>query len=315
LLVGGQYVPQGNTFDEGYIDSTTDAEHLIHLNFPYNPGDVLLISSDGQGANKIIPTLTYETTTNPQRNDAQLNGIGITNIQLTTSNGYSPHMFPEYITNWEYYYGAAARPGFVSRFVVGETAIRGPYWSVSPNSFGGQINASSNGDMPGDIYRLIGGVVLRQAGAAPAYAGYIASGFLLPRGTNNNRVIAAGSEDLTASTGQKGRVFLVGPRPGMTYPVGTTFGAALQIDPIMPVNITFKLFYPDGRARPAAFRMHSVRSRARSSFRWTCRASTRTPSTPTGTATPRSCRGCRPPAASCTCWRPSLRPTPRGSKS
>jgi hypothetical protein len=247
LLVGSQYMAQGNTFDEGYIDTTTDAEHLIHLNFPYNPGDVLLISSDGQGADKIIPTLTYETVTNPQRNDAQLNGIGITNIQLKTSNGYSPHMFPEYITDWEYYYGAAARPGFVSRFVVGETAIRAPYWSLSPNAFGGQINASSNGDMPGDIYRLIGGVVLRQAGAAPAYAGYIASGFLLPRGTNDNRVIAAGSEDLTASTGQKGRVFLVGPRPGMTYPVGTTFGAALQIDPIVPVNITFKLFYPDGR--------------------------------------------------------------------
>ena len=247
LLIGGQYVAQGDTYDEGYIDPTTDAEHLIHLNFPYNPGDVLLISSDGQGADKIIPTMTYETATNPQRNDAQLNGIGVTNVQLKTSNGYSPHMFPEYITDWEYYYGSAARPGFVSRFVVGETNIRAPYWPISPNSFGGQINASPNGDMPGDIYRLLGGVVLRQSGAAPAYAGYIASGFLLPRGTNNNRVIAAGSEDLTSSTGQPGRVFLVGPRPGMTYPVGTNFGVALQIDPIVPVNIDFKLFYPDGR--------------------------------------------------------------------
>jgi hypothetical protein len=134
----------------------------------------------------------------------------------------------------------------VGRFVVGETLVRGPYWSVSPNSFGGQINASSNGDVPGDIYRLIGGVVLRRKDFPPAYAGYIASAFLLPRGTNNNRVIAPGSEDLTASTGQRGRVFLVGPRPGMTYPVGTTFGAAFQIDPIVPVNVTFTLQYPDG---------------------------------------------------------------------
>jgi hypothetical protein len=156
---------QGNTFDEGYIDTVDRRRAPDAHQFPYNPGDVLLISSDGQGANKIIPTLTYETkVTNPQRNDAQLNGIGATNLQLKTSNGYSPHMFPEYITDWEYYYGAAARPGFVSRFVVGETAIRAPYWSVSPNAFGGQINASSNGDMPGDIYRLIGGVVCgRQA--------------------------------------------------------------------------------------------------------------------------------------------------------
>jgi len=247
LNVGGQYLVQGNTMDEGWIDPATDTEHLMHINFPYNPGDVLMIASDGQGADKIIPTMTYEVTANPQRNDSQLNGIGISNILLKTSNGYSPHMYPEYITDWEYYYGSAARPGFMGRFLVGETSIRAPYWPVSPNAFGGQINASPNGDSPGDIYRLMGGVVLRQAGAAPTYAGYIASSFLLPKGTNNNRVIAAGSEELTSSTGQIGRVFLVGPRPGMTYPVGTTFGASLQIDPILPVNITFNITYPDGR--------------------------------------------------------------------
>ena len=70
---------------------------------------------------------------------------------------------------------------------------------------------------------------------------------MLPRGTDNNRVIAPGSEELTSSTGQVGRVFLVGPRPGMTYPVGTTFSVAMQIDPIVPVNIAFKMTYPDGR--------------------------------------------------------------------
>jgi hypothetical protein len=247
LNVNGQYLIQGNTHDEGYIDPVTDAEHLMHINFPYNPGDVLMIAADGQGADKIIPTMTYEFTANPQRNDAQLNGIGISNVQIQTSNGYSPHMFPEYITDLAYYYGSAARPGFMGRFLVGETSVRGPYWPVSPNAFGSQINASPNGDSPGDIYRLLGGVVLRQKGAQPAYAGYIASAFLLPQGTNNNRVIAAGSEDLTASTGQVGRVFLVGPRPGMTYPVGTTFAAAFQIDPIVPVNISFTMNYPDGR--------------------------------------------------------------------
>lgn len=249
LLVNNNYIAQGNTNDEGYIDPITYNEHLIHLNFPYNPGDVLMIASEGQGANKVIPTMTYETTTNFTRDDAGLNGIGITNLKLGTTNGYSPHMFPEFINDWEYYYGSAARPGFVSRFVVGENYVRGPYWSVSPNAFGGQINASNNGDLPGDIYRLMGAVVVRKPGAQAGYGGYIASGFMLPRGTNNNRVIAAGSEDLTASTGQKGRVFLVGPRPGMTYPVGTSFATALQIDPILPVNVTLKMTYPDGRVQ------------------------------------------------------------------
>jgi hypothetical protein len=247
LNVNGQYLIQGNTMAEGWIDTTTGAEHLMHMNFPYNPGDVLMIAADQQGADKIIPTMTYEFAANPQRNDAQLNGIGISNVQLQTSNGYSPHMFPEFITTWAYYYGSGARPGFMGRFLVGETSIRAPYWPISPNAFGGQINASPNGDSPGDIYRLLGGVVLRQSGAQPTYAGYIASAFLLPKATNNNRVIAAGSEELTSSTGQVGRVFLVGPRPGMTYPTGTSFAASFQIDPILPVNISFTLNYPDGR--------------------------------------------------------------------
>ena len=44
---------------------------------------------------------------------------------MKTSNGYSPNMFPEFITECGYYYGAAARPGFVGRFVVGETLMPG----------------------------------------------------------------------------------------------------------------------------------------------------------------------------------------------
>src|SRR5208282_1567110 len=75
LAINGQYYDRGNTFDEGYIDPNTDFEHLMHINFPYNPGDVLLLASDGQGANKIIPSMTYETKSGFQRDDAGMNGI------------------------------------------------------------------------------------------------------------------------------------------------------------------------------------------------------------------------------------------------
>ncbi|MCL4402907.1 MAG: hypothetical protein M1436_09635, partial [Acidobacteria bacterium] len=246
LTIAGKYVERGDTNFEGYVDEAGN-NFLAHLNFPWKTGDVLLIASEGQGANKIEPVLTYEWKENPQPYDARLQSIGITNIRLKTSNGYSPHLFPEYITDWQYYYGAAPRPGFMSRFLVAENGVRAPYWPTSPNSFGGQINASSNGDLPGDIYRLIGGVVLRNKGAEPAYAGYLASAFLLPKGTGHNRVIAPGSEDLIGSDGQPARFFLVGTRPGIAYLTGSTFTPAVQIDPILPANVTFVLDYPDGR--------------------------------------------------------------------
>lgn len=244
---GNRIVDRGETWFEGWVDPD-GTNHLAHINYPYNQNDVLLIASEGQGANKIEPVLIYEWKDKPQPYDNTLQGIGRTNLRLVTSNGYSPHLFPEYITTWAYYYGAAPRPGFMSRFIVGEDGVRAPYWPTSPNSFGGQINASSNGDLPGDIYRLIGGVVLRQPDAKPAYAGYLASAFILPGGSGNNRVIAPGSEDVPGPYRRWARVFLVGPRPGLTYEVGATYAPAMQIDPVLPVEIQFTLTYPSGKA-------------------------------------------------------------------
>ena len=244
--VKGKYQERGETGREGYMDDDGEA-HLEHVNFPYNSGDVLLIASEGFGANKIEPVLTWDWIDTPMKYDSRVQSIGVTNVQLKTSNGYSPHLFPEYITDRAYYYGAAPRPGFMGRFLVAEDGTRAPYWPTSPNSFGGQVNASGNGDLPGDIYRLIGGVVVRRKGETPLYAGYLSSAFLLPKGSNNNRVVAAGSEDVVGPAGLKGRVFLVGIRPGMSYETGTVLTPVAQIDPVLPVNVHVTMDYPDGR--------------------------------------------------------------------
>ena len=250
FLVNNKYVDRGETKFEGYIASD-GAQYLSHITFPYNAGDVLLIGAEGQGANKIEPVLIYEMSGTTPTWDTGLNGVGTTNLRIKTSNGYSPHLYPEYITDLEYFYGAAPRPGFMGRFIVGESLMRAPYWAVSPNSFGSQIGATANGDAPGDIYRLIGGVVLRRSGQAPLYSGYIASAFLLPKGSNNNRVVAPGSEDLYGPLGERARFYLVGLRPGTAYETGSTFRPALQIDPLLPVAITFTLTWPDGRQQTA----------------------------------------------------------------
>ncbi len=250
LQVGSKNVDRGDTNFEGHLEATGEG-HLHHITFPYLSGDVLLMAAEGYGTNKIEPVLTYQLPGDASTWDTTLNDVGRTNLRIRTRNGYSPHLYPEYITSMEYYYGAAPRPGFMGRFLVGESTVRAPYWSLSPNSFGGQIGASPNGDAPGDIYRLLGGVVLRRPGQEALYAGYISSAFMLHKGTNNNRVVAAGSEDLNGPLGEKARFFLVGLRPGTAFPVGATFRPALQIDPLLPVNIRFTLTYPDGRQKIA----------------------------------------------------------------
>jgi hypothetical protein len=253
LQVKNTLVDRGDTNLEGWHDLKTDEMQLQHINFPFNAGDVLLIASEQEGANKIEPVLSWAYKQNPAPYDPRIQGIGLTNVRIQTSNGYSPHLFPEYITDWQYFYASAPRPGFMGRFLIGEDGTRAPYWPTSLTNFGGQINATSNGDSPGEIYRLIGGVVIRNKGQMPLYAGYMANAFIIPKGSNNNRVIAPGSEDIQGPTGEKARVFLaMNARPGMLYDQGTTFAPALQIDPMVPISITFTLNYPDGRQVVAA---------------------------------------------------------------
>ena len=244
LRVGDAWLDRAATGREGSRSS------LDHIDFPYNSGDVLLIASEGQGANKIEPTLVVEKAGEPIEWGWPLAGIGRSNLFIRTSNGYSPHLYPEYITDWEYYYAAAARPGFVPRFLVGEGNVFAPYWPTSPNGFGGQIGTGYNGDHPGDIYRLMGGVVMRDRDAAPAYAGYLSSAFILPGGTNDNRVIAPGSEDLIGPTGERARFFLVGFRPGMALPEGASWRPVAQVDPPLPVSITATLWHLDASGVP-----------------------------------------------------------------
>ena len=244
-LPGGVIADRGERHSEGYTPPN-GTSILDHINFPYNAYDVLLIASEQQGSNKIEPVLTYAMKGSNASYNTSLQTIGRSNIIIKTSNGLSPEMFPEYITDLQYFYGSAPRPGFNSRFIVSHDNIRAPYWPTSPNNFGGQISASNNGDLPGDIYRLLGGVVLRNNGQTPAYAGYQASAFILPKGTNNNRIIGPGSEDLPSPDGTPARFFLTPVRPGMVYPMGSTFGAVLQIDPVVPCSVRFTLTAPNG---------------------------------------------------------------------
>jgi hypothetical protein len=150
-----------------------------------------------------------------------------------------------------YFYASAPKPGFMARFIVGQGDAFAPYWPTSPNSFGDQFGASNNGDLPGDIYRLLGGAVLRPMDQPPQYAGYQASDFILHKGSNNNRVIGPGDEDLPSPDGKPARFFLVPTRPGMVYQAGMNFTAVLQIDPVVPCTVQYTLTAPDGSKRIA----------------------------------------------------------------
>ena len=66
LKAGNGFAERGETGKEGYIEpGEKQFRHLEHIAFPYRSGDVLLIASEGQGANKIEPVLTWELPGEP----------------------------------------------------------------------------------------------------------------------------------------------------------------------------------------------------------------------------------------------------------
>ena len=140
----------------------------------------------------------------------------------------------------------------MGRFIVGESTVRAPYWPVSPNSFGGQIGASPNGDAPGDIYRLIGGVVLRRDGTdadvrrlprerVPPAEGHQQQ----PRHRAGRRTTCTdrwatrrASSSSACGPARRSRSAARSGRPSRSIP-------------LLPVSIRFVLTYPDGRRQVA----------------------------------------------------------------
>ena len=102
IAIGTQYLDRGETQFEGHVHENGD-QHLAHITFPYLAGDMLLIGAEGQGANKIEPVLTYQMVgDNSAPGIRSSTASASTNLVIKTSNGYSPHLYPEYITDLEY---------------------------------------------------------------------------------------------------------------------------------------------------------------------------------------------------------------------
>ena len=182
---GRQFVDLGETGKEGYIEpGETSFRHLEHIAFPYRSGDVLLIASEGQGANKIEPVLTYELPGEVPSKDQQIQAIGADQHKDRTRRTASrPISIPN--TSRTAPTTTPPLPGPVSPHAssLPRTACRHLTGPRARTNFGGQIGASPNGDSPGDIYRLVGGVVVRPKDTGPLYAGYLSSAFILPAGT------------------------------------------------------------------------------------------------------------------------------------
>jgi hypothetical protein len=110
------------------------------------------------------------------------------------ANGYHPSFDPKGALIESYAVAGVVRPGFPVFSYVFEKDGIGSYWCTNPNPFGRQINAGNNGDLPGDVYRVQAGVVVKDRESGRNY--YDAYGSVLA---------AIDAETPTASVSQVGQ--------------------------------------------------------------------------------------------------------------
>ncbi|MBI4845055.1 MAG: hypothetical protein HY810_01035 [Candidatus Omnitrophica bacterium] len=215
--------------------------------FPYYSGDILYIANTFSGDNGIRPILTMRCKEN------LFPGItkGIAPFS-TTTNGYQPQGYPEFLDKHSYAYMSAIRPGLTARFMVSQDThpMGDTYWQSGGNFAGEQINNSYNGDLPQDIYEFLGGVVYRDLKKGiNLYGIYASMGVVIPKGSFANRVSAPLAEPIFEINGRKHYLFDAGtPLAGMIFETGDILSAGAMIfPPIANVKCLKKITTPGGK--------------------------------------------------------------------
>ena len=168
-------------------------------------------------------------------------------ILSANTRGLSPHLYPEANEIEAYTYLSVIRPGFPVMSLAFSGSFMGPCWIVSPNPYGGQINASPNGDLPGDMYRIMSGLVVKDlVSGTNYYDAYTAAIVALPPGSHQNAVAAPGVRPIQQINGRKFSYFL-GMDTSDVFIVGERMMLGGSVMPSVPAKVTLTITKPDGK--------------------------------------------------------------------
>ena len=228
-----------------------DNKHLVsctNMSIPHHSGDILYM------ANTHDPTNFSITSEFIIRSEEDLfPGIkeGLSPFS-TTTNGYQPQGYPEFLEKQCYGYVSAIRAGLTARYIIAEdlTQMFDSYWQIGSNFAGQQINNSYNGDLPNDIYEFMCGVVYRDLKKGiNRYGIYAAMGVVLPKGSYSNQILAPLKEPIFEINGRSHYLFDAGaPLPGMVFETGDILRAgAMVFPPIGNVTCLKTVTCPSGK--------------------------------------------------------------------
>ena len=120
-----------------------------------------------------------------------------------------PFAFPAERAVEAYIYLGVIRPGFPVLTTAFQSEALGLYWLASPNPFGYHVNASPNGDLAGDVYRIMAGAVVRDLKTGKNYYdAYSAPIAVTPPEGAANGILPPGRRPIVRTRDRAHKIFL-----------------------------------------------------------------------------------------------------------
>jgi hypothetical protein len=157
-----------------------------------------------------------------------------------------PTLAPDDVRIEGYLYLGAVRPGLIA--LVGALRRDGfqTLWFSGPGAFGHHVNAGTNGDLPGDVYRIQAGVALldRDTGRV-AHDAYSAALVFAHGPRVASFIVPPGDRPLLRESGREHWIFLASDTHDCLE-TGERIGLGGMVFPNVPADVTWTVTPPEG---------------------------------------------------------------------
>jgi len=161
--------------------------------------------------------------------------------------GWNAFAYPDRAKVEAYVTLGVVRPGFPVMTATMQSEALGLYWLASPNRFGNHFNAGTNGDLPGDLYRVQAGAVLKDRTTGHNhYDAYASSIVVIPTDGEATAILPPGARPLAIEPGREHWIHLALDTHD-ALELGEPIRLGGMVFPAVEADATWTVTSPSGR--------------------------------------------------------------------
>jgi hypothetical protein len=184
-------------------------------------------------------------------------------VQSAADGAWHPFAFPSRRAIEGYIYFGVVRPGFPAMTGIIESETLGMYWLASPNRFGNHFNVGQNGDLTGDVYRILAGAVIKDFTTGKNYYDAYSAAITVAASDGTSTSILPPGRSPLVTIGIREHFIFLATDTHDALEVGEAIGLGGMVFPAIEADAVWTVTKPSGEqvtARSKANRLGLVRS-------------------------------------------------------